>query len=225
MIRSVVIAGLADVSALAAESGFFEASADERRARAKKRFGGKWAPEVVSWLADASGEDFVEAARAASGVAGGSSGSGPFLSGIADYVKSVTADALDSLDMNYSLLSNGERSKVVDGVLESSNSELTQAIRASLVSDTTHALVAKVREIAELSGQAGNMVVKVAAPVGSELRRDMRKALSKKYPDSYVAFHVDSELAGGLRIYADGNLIDASWMAEIDRIFSPALNS
>lgn len=64
------------------------------------------------------------------------------------------------------------------------------------------------------------IVVQSARPVPGNVRSLIREELQKKYPHSIPVFSINTDLLGGIRLFVNGNVHDASWRSKINQLTS-----
>ena len=64
------------------------------------------------------------------------------------------------------------------------------------------------------------VTVQSATKLDPERREEIQRALTASHPSSLIVFQTKAELAGGLRIFADGVLVDQSWRGRLSALLS-----
>lgn len=69
-------------------------------------------------------------------------------------------------------------------------------------------------------GRCPLVIVQTADELVAEPRKKLHMDLSNQYPEAFIRFETCPDLAGGMRIFADGVVIDASWRGRLRSILS-----
>lgn len=131
-----------------------------------------------------------------------------------------------------------QRSPCLDAFVQVLMSEVAQALDIGAVDflkgDTAfkHALGSLVRD--ERSVELGQDVqefihertgvvsstIQSPIPLLPEGKQEMRKELVERYPGSFPVFQIERSLAGGLRLFHGGTMMDRSWMTVVHQLFA-----
>lgn len=73
---------------------------------------------------------------------------------------------------------------------------------------------------------SGSPEILVQSPLECDLatKQEIRTAFLKRYPKSFVSFHVSRQLIGGIRFFIDGKVQDYSWFSQLQKIRNLSLN-
>lgn len=75
-------------------------------------------------------------------------------------------------------------------------------------------------ETARELGSCPLIIVQTATPLDIAERAKIHDELAAQYPGMFIRFQVFPDLAGGMRIFVNGVLTDASWQNRLHRIIS-----
>ena len=62
------------------------------------------------------------------------------------------------------------------------------------------------------------ILIQSAAFLSPAEKHHIRTNLKKKFPDKFVVFEINRDLLGGMRVYKQGKLLDASWLSQINEL-------
>jgi F0F1-type ATP synthase delta subunit len=99
-----------------------------------------------------------------------------------------------------------------------------KAVRAEVVRRTTPDDASLARDFLSRSGTADVVTVQVAVEPDAKTGDAIAKAVSSE-PDTLVRVRIERGLLGGLRLFRDGTLQDASWRSRVSGILSALRNS
>lgn len=99
-----------------------------------------------------------------------------------------------------------------------------KAVRAEVVRRATPDDASLARDFLSRSGAADVVTVQVAVEPDAKTGDAIAKAVSSE-PDTLVRVRVERGLLGGLRLFRDGTLQDASWRSRVSGILSALRNS
>lgn len=99
-----------------------------------------------------------------------------------------------------------------------------KAVRAEVVRRTTPDDASLARDFLSRSGAADVVTVQVATEPDAKTGDAIAKAVSSE-PDTLVRVRVERGLLGGLRLFRNGALHDASWRSRVSGILSALRNS
>lgn len=152
-----------------------------------------------------------------------------FLSDIRAVLQEVTRQSSKAIRKNefidaFSATLTEEVAQVIDGATlwgaDSSRTEASIRLQSILEQGKENELTSEIQ--AFLKDQKGieSPIIQSPIELTSDERRDMRKSLLTRYPGSMPSFHVESSLAGGVRLFYKGELLDESWMTHVARAFA-----
>ena len=107
-----------------------------------------------------------------------------------------------------------------DGQASEQTSELNCCIKAFIQAGEAQQLAREIQEFLSLQYGAGALVVQLSTEISPEQKQRMRAELQKAYPGTFAIFKTESSLAGGMRVFYQGALIDHSWMSQISHMFA-----
>lgn len=99
-----------------------------------------------------------------------------------------------------------------------------KAVRAEVVRRATPEDMSVARDFLSRSGEADVVTVQTATHPDAKTGDAIAKAVSSE-PDTLVRVRVERGLLGGLRLFRDGTLRDASWRSRVSGILSALRNS
>ena len=67
------------------------------------------------------------------------------------------------------------------------------------------------------------IVVQSPKELSKELKHEIRKYYMGVYKNSFVEFQINPQIIGGIRVFVNGDVVDNSWLAEIQKISSLSL--
>jgi hypothetical protein len=81
-------------------------------------------------------------------------------------------------------------------------------------------LASRFYEAARFLGHCPLIVVQTAVFLEAGERTALHAQLHRSYPEAFIRFQVYPDLAGGMRIFVDGKLVDMSWRGRLRQIMS-----
>lgn len=95
-----------------------------------------------------------------------------------------------------------------------------QAMLARVVqTDNAVEIAREIQQFLQDQCSIASPTIQSPVPLSSSEREAMRASLRERYPGSFPLFEVEPSLAGGLRMFYKGALIDESWMTHIAQAF------
>ncbi len=152
-----------------------------------------------------------------------------FLSDIRAVLQEVTRQSSDTIRKNefidaFSAALSEEVAHALDGApvwkAEGSPTEASVRLKSILERGKGDELTNEIQ--AFLKDQKGieSPIIQSPIELTAEEKQAMRKSLLTRYPGSVPSFHVESSLAGGVRLFYKGELLDESWMTHVARAFA-----
>lgn len=228
MLTDLYAAIVSDGISLQKEFDFFEQSQERRTELLASHFGNY--PQALReyFLKTPAQDAYVDLAQAITFLAGGK----PLVSLIAreaqiHEAQHAQAEHESALLLAFELFLREVMPSLVPGGFCAGSGGVLGAYTARVFSadDSSTKQLCRVlyREASEFIGaKTGERAaeVQVAAPLSLEEELSLRKALSQKLRGSLVQVTVQRGLLGGGRLFHDGNLVDVSWRATLNRLFS-----
>lgn len=108
---------------------------------------------------------------------------------------------------------------------ESKPTEAAQRLAALVQNHRVDELTNEIQRFLKEQCGIDSPVIQSPMELGLADKQEMRKALLDRYPGSVPSFQVEPSLAGGLRLFYKGELLDESWMTHIARAFAHLRNA
>lgn len=138
---------------------------------------------------------------------------------LARYLAREIAPVLSILPEEFFNQSLPERRATLSDKLPAAQSAVGRLSIETLSYGSYQDLTSKLARLARSFVFSPLVVVQSAAPLAKDVRK-IDEALSKNYPFSVITFLTVPSLGGGLRIFADGALVDASWLGRLRTILT-----
>ena len=121
------------------------------------------------------------------------------------------------LPSNFYLLHLDEKLKLIDSLeLKSCLSNYFKDLFLSLTKEDILASLAST--LTRLNYNFTQVRVQIAVECKSDLKSEIFKELTSKYPNAIITFQIEKKLIGGIRVIADGQMFDFSWTQKIKNL-------
>jgi hypothetical protein len=126
------------------------------------------------------------------------------------YLNAELLPAFDALPTDLDFLSTKDKTAVLDGLAKTNSAGkwLAHLLESSTAHQVQSSLAVLVRRLAP---ELGSVIVKSPATPNVEFKKNVRK----HFKTDFVVFTTDTSLLGGILIYRNGMLTDASWLGKI----------
>ncbi len=140
--------------------------------------------------------------------------------GIAIFWVNNFAGKLDSLAIDFYMLSQKEQEAHAEKLLKS-DSLLGETLKEIVVTLTAQELMSQISEFTRKVKETPYILVQSPREVDHDLKQAIREQLREEYGElSFAVFQINRNLIGGMRIFADGKVVDNSWLSRINYISS-----
>lgn len=207
---------------LTSRKEYFKQNSSEREEQLKNL---KVPVAFKHYFAEVSAEDFMEDLKIAMGIISGAplsqfplKGNGLFQA-LAEFFNSSFAEKMDELPGNFYLLSYEDRVSKAKEIIES-ETRISSALREILALNSYQELAGYLQEFNRLVNEVDLVLVQTPRDLDSEFKKEIRKVLLEKFPDTFPVFQVNRGLIGGFRVFVNGTSHDHSWLSRITKITS-----
>lgn len=134
------------------------------------------------------------------------------LKSFADYFESEVIPEIDKLSAGHFVLSVSEKKQVLKETL-TQKGLLWNTLRNTLVTCSFEELQSELtRLILSVYPNRSSLLIQSARECDLKLKTEIRYTNREKF---YVQFQIQKGLLGGIRIYANSALVDASWLGKV----------
>ncbi|MFA5854869.1 MAG: F0F1 ATP synthase subunit delta [Candidatus Gracilibacteria bacterium] len=147
-----------------------------------------------------------------------------FFKAVLEFLSTTFAGKLDELPNKFYLLPAVKRMEEVEKLIES-DSLIARALKDLLANNSYQEIASFLEQFSKAVTDSDMVLVQMPRDIEPALKKEIREALSEKYPLSFPKFQVNRELIGGLRVFVNGKTKDLSWFARINKITSIKISS
>lgn len=198
------------------EKGFFGQDPEKRKEAAEKFFGFS---AVAEYLAKATESDFVDDLKDALKLLR----ENPDLQSkhlahvFAQYFLVQFPQGFDQLDAGFYKSSEAAQKTKLQELFPGNTlffRQLRNAVGVNSIQETAEEIVAFLKEL------YGSPRIIVQSPLECDraTKADIRNHFQTSSPNSFVVFHVNQQLIGGIRFFVDGKVNDLSWFSKVQAI-------
>ena len=142
-----------------------------------------------------------------------------FLLSVIEFLTNDIALKIDLLPENFSLLKVKEREEIAEKLI-SGDSSAAESLRAILVHFSYQQIANEIYTLSNKVHEVPYIIVQTPRAADHELKREIRKKLLEKHPNSFPSFQINRKLIGGIRLFINGQNIDHSWLSRVLRFAS-----
>lgn len=142
-----------------------------------------------------------------------------FFKALLEFLNTDLARKIDLLDSHYYLLQKPKREEVVDSLIKG-DSLLAASLRDILVNYTYQQICENINNLSSIVSTSPYIVVQSPREVAPEMKKEIRKQISERHPQSFPVFQINKKLIGGIRIFENGTTEDHSWLSRVLRFTS-----
>ncbi len=99
-------------------------------------------------------------------------------------------------------------------------SQAAQVLQQCIASNQTTQLSREIQVFIQSQQGISSPTVQSPIEITAAQKQEMRAQLQRQYPGSFPIFELEPSLAGGLRIFHQGALLDQSWITQIANLFA-----
>lgn len=125
---------------------------------------------------------------------------------------------LDGFDAAFYLLSDDERASKIPSAF--GGAALMDALRHILSTNSYHAITKEAQEFVRTRFQTEPLIVQVARELEPAQKARIRSTLLESEPKGFPVFHIEKQLLGGMRLFQNGKMVDASWQNRVQSLLA-----
>jgi F0F1-type ATP synthase delta subunit len=198
------------------EKGFFQQDADKRQSSAQKHFGFS---SVAEYLSKASEASFVDDLKDALKLLKENPDveKKHLAESFARYFLDEFPKAFDQLNASFYRSSEAHQKSKLLELFQGNTTffrQLRDILHVNSVQETSEDIVAFLKELFD----SPRIIVQSPLECDEKTKAEVRAHFHAQYPKSFVVFHVNSQLIGGIRFFVDGKVNDHSWFSKVQAI-------
>jgi len=143
----------------------------------------------------------------------------PIREALARYLSREIAPVLARLSADFFNQSKKKRVEVLTEEISAADSALGRLMLEELSRGSYQGLTSELTSLSRTFVLAPLVLIQSVIPLATETQK-IEETLSEKFPFSVITFQTVPSLGGGLRIFADGVLIDGSWLGRLRTILT-----
>ncbi len=225
MLIDLSTAFLKDIlNVLKTDVDFFKKSKTDRESIVKKHYGQSYSDVLTSYFVDVEESSFMDDVHKVLDLYGGFSVDfdGEFFDVLVKFVVSDFGYKLDELDSSF-FFDDVDSRKDKLARLFSGKSFVYQFLKELFFESTYQELSLNACEFLSSVKDVETIVVQSPKELSKELKHEIRKYYMGVYKNSFVEFQINPQIIGGIRVFVNGDVVDNSWLAEIQKISSLSL--
>jgi len=143
----------------------------------------------------------------------------PFFKALVNFLISDFAAKLDHFDYQTALMDKKHLTELVNTMITSST-PLANTLKQILLTRTYQQMASSIYELAQKVEQSPYIVVQSPREIDTKLKREIRREIIIKNPNTLPIFQINRKLIGGIRVFVDGESRDYSWLSRVLRFTS-----
>lgn len=198
------------------EKSFFEESADKRKSQAKVFFGFE---SAANYLSQTSGNSYVDDLKEALKFLKGN----PDLQNktlaevLADYFLNEFPQHFDHLDKAFYSSAKSQKQESLTKLFPG-NTMFIRNLKNYLSINSPQEIAEEIVFFLRDLDNSPRIIVQSPMECNLQTKKEIRSYFHNLHPKSFVVFHINPQLIGGIRFFVDGKVDDLSWFSKVQAI-------